>query len=246
MKNAHLRFGRLGYTKVLKKTTSHFKIPLDRFIGEPLENHSLCKAHLISVAGGDTQIAAVGAAIANREWFTVESPDGSGFRATLGANVQSYRGSVILEGSKHPLRHLVAVSEELSQMSTGKMTERVILLDDSPDFVWKSLAQVHGIPGISEWAGWLMSELKKQKAIVPLPGVGCSPVLVKGTKGMFMNCISRGLRLGKLQFPQNNGPVQWDRHSLSQLLVPRHPGNACYEIESGLRETLPRRLQSST
>jgi hypothetical protein len=64
MKNAHLRFGRLGYTKVLKKTTSHFKIPLDRFIGEPLENQSLFKAHLISVAAGDTLIAAVSAAIA--------------------------------------------------------------------------------------------------------------------------------------------------------------------------------------
>ena len=220
MKNAHLRFGRLGYTKVLKKTTSHFKIPLDRFIGEPLENHSLFKAHLLSVAAGDTQIAAVSAAIANREWFTVESPEGVTFRATLGANAQSNRGSVSLEGSKHPLRHLVAVSEELSQIGTGKTTERVILLDDSPEFVWKSLAQIHGIPGISDWAHWLVSEVKRQNAIVSLPGIGCSPVMVKGTKGIFMNCISRGLRTGKLQFPHSNGPVHWDRHSLSQLITP--------------------------
>lgn len=220
MKNAHLRFGRLGYTRMLKKTTSHFKIPLDRFIGEPLENQSLLKAHLISVAGGDTQIAAVGAAIANREWFTVESPNGSSFRVSLGGNAQSYRGSVSVEGNKHPLRHLVAVSEELSQIGTGKMTERVILLDDSPEFVWKSLAQVHGVPGVCDWAGWLITELKRQKSIEPLSGIGCSPVLVKGTKGMFMNCISRGLRAGKLQFPQDNGPVHWDLLSLSQLLTP--------------------------
>jgi hypothetical protein len=220
MKNAHLRFGRLGYTRELKKTTSHFKIPLDRFIGEPLENQSLSKAHLISVAAGDTQIAAVSAAIANREWFTAECPDGSTFRVTLGGNAQSYRGSVSVEGNKYLLRHLVAVSEELSQVGTGKMTERVILLDDSPEFVWKSLAQVHGVPGVCDWAGWLISELKRQKSIEPLPGIGCSPVLVKGTKGMFMNCISRGLRSGKLQFPQNNGPVHWDLLSLSQLLTP--------------------------
>jgi hypothetical protein len=219
MKNAHLRFGRLGYTKVLKKTTSHFKIPLDRFIGEPLENHSLCQAHLISVAGGDTQIAAVSAAIANRDWFTIESPDGTNFRATLGGNAQSYRGSVNFADSKHPLRHLVAISEELNQMGTGKTTERVILLDDSPEFVWKSLAQVHGAPGLCEWADWIIGELTRQKAIVPLPGIGCSPVLVKATKGMLMNCISRGVRNGKLQFPPNNGPVQWGRLSLSQLLT---------------------------
>jgi hypothetical protein len=220
MKNAHLRFGRLCYTKVLKNTTSHFKIPLDRFIGEPLENQSLLKAHLISVAGGGTQIAAVSAGIANREWFTVEFPDGSTFRVTLGANAQLYRGSVSVEGSKHPLRHLVAVSEELNQIGTGKMTERVILLDDSPEFVWKFIAQVHGVPGMDEWAGWFVAELKRLKSIEPLPGIGCSPVLVKGTKGMFMNCISRGLRAGKLQFPQNNGPVHWGRLSLAQLLTP--------------------------
>jgi hypothetical protein len=220
MKNAHLRFGRFGYTKVLKKTTSHFKVPMDRFIGEPSENQSLLHAHLISVIGGDTQIAAVGAAIANREWFSVEFPDGSTVRATLGANPQSYRGSVSLEGSKHSLRHLVAVSEELSQIGTGKITERVILLDDSPEFVWKSLALTHGIPGMSGWAGWVIDELKRLKKIEPLRGIGCRPVLVRGSKGLFMNCISRGLRVGKLQFPQINGPVHWDRLSLSQLLMP--------------------------
>jgi hypothetical protein len=220
MKNAHLRFGRLGYTKVLKKTMSQFKIPLDRFIGEPQESQSLLNAHLISVAGGDTQLAAVGAAIANRDWFTVELPDGRAVRATLGANAQSYRGSVSLEDSKHPLRHLVAVSEELSQIGTGKMTERVILLDDSPEFVWKSLAQVHGVPGVCDWAAWLMGELKRLKKIESLPGIGCNPVLVKGSKGMLLNCISRGLRGGKLEFPPSNGPVHWGRLSLSQLLTP--------------------------
>ena len=72
MKNAHLRFGHLVYTKVQKKTTTRFKVPLDRFIGES-ESNSQMKAHLISVIGGDTQIAAVSAAIANRDWFTVEA-----------------------------------------------------------------------------------------------------------------------------------------------------------------------------
>jgi hypothetical protein len=221
MKNAHLRFGRLGYTKVFKNSTSHFKVPLDRFIGEPSENPSLPNAHLISVVGGDTQIAAVGAAVANKEWFSVEFPDGSTVRATLGSNAQTFRGSIIVEGSKHQLRHLVGVSEELNQIGSGKTTERVILLDDSPDFAWKSLAQVYGIPGIPEWASWLMSELKRLKKIEPLRGIGCNPVLVKGPKGMFMNYVSRGLRSGRLQFPESNGPVHWDRAPLSQLLTPK-------------------------
>lgn len=61
MKNAHLHFGHLIYGKVLKKTTTRFKVPLDRFIAEP-ETNSVAKAYLISVIGGHTQIADLAAA----------------------------------------------------------------------------------------------------------------------------------------------------------------------------------------
>ena len=83
MKNAHLRFGHLIYTKALKKTTTRFKVPLDRFIGES-ESNSVVRSHLISVIGGDTQIAGVAAAVANNDSFTVETPDHAAFRVTLG------------------------------------------------------------------------------------------------------------------------------------------------------------------
>jgi hypothetical protein len=64
----------------------------------------------------------------------------------------------------------------------------------------------------------MAAELNRQKAVQPLIGIGCNPVLVKGTKGFFMNCISRGLREGKLQFPESNGPVTWSQFSIPQLL----------------------------
>src|SRR2546427_4152924 len=64
MKNAHLRFGWLTYVKSTEKTTTSIKLRLDRFIGEVLPDPPRqAKAHLISVIGGGTQIAAVGAAI---------------------------------------------------------------------------------------------------------------------------------------------------------------------------------------
>ncbi len=219
MKNAHLRFGHLTYTKVFKKSTTRFKLPLDRFIGES-ELGSEVKAHLISVIGGDTQIAALSAAVANRDWFTVEDPDGTSFRVSLGSNAECYRGSLQLEGHTCPLRHLIAVSKELTQTANGKNTERIIILDDCAQFVWASVAHAHGMPGTSEWADWILDELKRMKAIQTLVGIGCSPVLVKGSKGLFMNCISRGLRERKLQLPENNGPIQWSRMPLAQLLLP--------------------------
>ena len=217
MKNAHLRFGHLIFTKALKKTTTRFKVPLDRFIGEP-ESNSHVKAHLISVIGGDTQIAALAAAVANCDSFTVEAPDQSSFHITLGAKAESYRGSLQLE-DKRALRHLVAVSEELAQVGSGKNTERTILLDDSPQFLWASLARLHGLPGTQEWSEWITAELMRLKAVQPLIGIGCNPILVKGPKGLFMNCISRGLRDGKLGFPESNGPIDWSQFSIPELLA---------------------------
>lgn len=219
MKNAHLRFGHLTYTKVFKKTNTRFRVPLDRFIGEP-ESGAQMKAHLISVVGGDTQIAALSAAVANRDSFSIDAPDGSSFRASLGANAECYRGSLQAEGQKRPLRHMVAVSEELVQTTTGKATEHAIIFDSSSRFVWASLAHIHGVPGIEEWADWVINDLMRLKAIDPLIGIGCNPVLVNGSKGLFMNSISRGLREGRLRLPENNGPVDWSPTSLSRLLVP--------------------------
>ena len=75
MKNAHLRFGWLTYYKRTDKTTTTFKLRLDRFIGEVLPGAPRRgKAHLISVVGGDTQIAAVNAAISMDENFQIEGP----------------------------------------------------------------------------------------------------------------------------------------------------------------------------
>ncbi len=221
MKNAHLRFGHLIYTKALKKTTTRFKVPLDRFIGES-ESNSVAKAHLISVIGGDTQIAALAAAVANNDSFTVEAPDQSAFRVTLSAKAQCYRGSLRTEEQKRPLRHLVAISEELSQAANGKNTERAILFDGAPQFVWSALTHIHGLPGTPDWAEWIIDELNRLQALQPLIGIGCSPVLVKGPKGLFMNCISRGLRDGKLHFPESNGSIEWSAVMLSQLLSAQH------------------------
>jgi hypothetical protein len=93
VKNAHLRFGHLVYTKILKKTTTRFRLPLDRFIGES-ESDTVAKAHLISVIRGDTQIAALSAAVANSDSFTIEAPEHTPFHVTLGSNPESYRGSL--------------------------------------------------------------------------------------------------------------------------------------------------------
>ena len=59
MKNAHERFGVLEYTKRMKDTTTRIRLRLDRFIGE-VESEGTCKAHLISVLGGDSDVGESG------------------------------------------------------------------------------------------------------------------------------------------------------------------------------------------
>jgi hypothetical protein len=76
MQNAHLRFGWLTYVKMTEKSTTHFKVRLDRFIGEVLPDPPRqAKAHFFSVFGTDTQVAAISAAISLGDKFMVEGPN---------------------------------------------------------------------------------------------------------------------------------------------------------------------------
>jgi hypothetical protein len=65
MKNAHLRFGEVVYVRRGEKTATNIHVHLETFVGEERG-----KAHLVSVAGGDTEIGALAAAFANGDLFT--------------------------------------------------------------------------------------------------------------------------------------------------------------------------------
>ena len=52
-------------------------------------------------------------------------------------------------------------------------------------------------------------ELKRRGAIKPLIGLGCSPVLVSGTKKLFLKWIRNALRQKRIEVPECNGPVGW-------------------------------------
>src|SRR6266699_2308024 len=128
MENAHLRFGWLTYVKSTEKTTTSIKLHLDRFIGEELPDPPRqAKAHLISVIGGDTQIAAVGAAISLGDRFMVEGPSMQPILICLERNAQYFKGSLQLAGRKKPLRHLIGLSEEFASRNMSASSGRTLL-----------------------------------------------------------------------------------------------------------------------
>ena len=152
MKNAHERFGVLEYTERMKDTTTRIRLRLDRFIGE-VESEGICKAHIISVLGGDSDVGAIWAAVVEQNLFTVEAPGFDPLTASLGEDAQCFRGAITITGRK-PIRHLVAISAELAKTRPGADPggRRTILCDNDPTFVLYRIAQRFGLPVVPEWA----------------------------------------------------------------------------------------------
>jgi hypothetical protein len=220
MKNAHLRFGWLTYVKSTEKTTTSIKLRLDRFIGELLPDPPRqAKAHLISVIGGDTQIAAIGAAISMGDRFMVEGPALAPIRVCLDRNAQCFRGSIQLAGRKKPLRHLVGLSEECASVNMPASSGRTLLTSSDKHFVWTSVAHIYGIPGIPEWADWFADELNTHRAIGPAFGVGCDPVIVKGQKEQFLDWLSWGVESDAISLPAQTGSIRWPNVSLKDIFL---------------------------
>jgi hypothetical protein len=201
MKNAHERFGKLLYRRQTEKTATNICVLLDAFVAEDEG-----KAHLVSAMGGDVEIGAVAAAVANGDSFRVMDPYGNQSVVTLGDKPMCFRGSITVSGRKRPLRHLVSCSQELADnTSDGKL----LLVSDDQLFVWSSLVCRYGLPATPAWGPWMISQLQQQKRIQPLPGFGYAGVAVKAKRKELLALLRRGLRSKKLAFPAHNGAVEW-------------------------------------
>jgi hypothetical protein len=219
MKNAHLRLGWLTYVKSTEKTTTSIKLRLDRFIGELLPDPPRqAKAHLISTIGGDTQVAAVSAAISLGDRFMVEGPGVQPIRVCVERNAQCFKGSIQLTGHKKPLRHLVALSQEFASSNAPASSGRTLLASSDSGFIWASIAQIHGIPGIPDWADWFAGELETHRAMIRVLGIGCAPVLIKGEKEQFLSWLSWGVESEAIRFPAGTGAIHWQSLGLKDIL----------------------------
>jgi hypothetical protein len=231
MQNAHERFGTLEFIKRMEDTTTRVRVHVDRAVLEPArDDRGPTGAHMLSMIGGDAEIGALWAGVTEGALFQIHLQGDAAIAASLGSEAQCFRGSVMVPGRKRPLRHLVAVSAELAKTKPGADREgaRTILCDDDPVFVLYRVAPRYGLPVVPEWAPWFMRELNQRKAISSLLGLGCSPVLVKGSKQTFLKWISKALRERLIRIPEENGSICWklpssfsDRTNLQQRESPR-------------------------
>jgi hypothetical protein len=215
MQNAHLRLGLLEYTRMTEKTSCRIRLRIDRYVGEDSQ------AHLISVFGNDSDVGAITAAVHEKATFTLTFPDGEVKEVSLGEHASCYKGAVSLPDRKHPVRHLVAVSDELY---TNGNVGRTILLryqrERDSDSVWATLASFLGLPADPLWAKHVLGVIETEERIKPLDGVGCEPVLISATTEEVLDWIGDGLRSQALSFPERNGPVRWPLYSWVDVLRP--------------------------
>jgi hypothetical protein len=223
MQNAHERFGTLEFIKRTKDTTTHIRVYIERVVLETAKDErDQAAVHLVSMIGGDAEISALWAAVTESALFHIQLPGGTPIAASLGLEAHCFCGSVAVPGRKRPARHLVAVSAELAKTKPRADREgaRTILCDDDPVFMLYRVASRYGLPVVPDWAPWFRRELNQRKAIRPLTGLGCSPVVVSGNKPTFLKWIGKALREGSIHIPKENGSITW---RLPRNLLERSP-----------------------
>jgi hypothetical protein len=211
MKNAHLRMGSLQFTKILRDTTIDVSVRMDRLIAEHESDSGSARCHLVSVIGNDQEVAAIAAAIAEDARFYASGPQFNRIMISLGKDADVFRGTISIPGRRRPLRHLVAVSADMSQTRAGgnPTARRTVLCSNDPAFVLYRIGARFGLPVLQEWSGWFGRELERHNAVESLVGLGCRPVLVKGTKKRFLGWIGHALKRGVIEIPHHGEAAPW-------------------------------------
>jgi hypothetical protein len=211
MENAHLRFGLLEYVRITEKASTRIRLRVDRYIGEDRQ------AHLLSVFGNDSDVGAITAAVHEKAAFSLAFPDGETKEVTFGEHASCYKGAVTLPGRKHPVRHLLAVSQ---QLHTNGSAGQTILLRYRREEAWATLVSFLGLPADPTWAEHILGIVEGKKRIEEIDGIGCQPVLISVTTEEVLEWTGDGLRSRVLSFPERNGPIVWPRFALSASLFP--------------------------
>jgi hypothetical protein len=93
MQNAHLRLGRLQYTRNTEKTNTQISVHVDHYIGNGEQ------AHLLSFFGGDAEVGGIRAPIYEKHTFTLTFPNGATKYIGFGPDAACYNGSLSLQGT---------------------------------------------------------------------------------------------------------------------------------------------------
>ncbi len=160
-------------------------------------------------------MGAITAAVHEKASFTLTFPDGTTKEVTLGEHASCCKGTVALPGRKHPVRHLLAVSQELH---ANGASGRTLLLRYRRTEAWATLVSFLGLPADPAWADNALGVVERKKRTDEINGIGCQPVLISVTTEEMLEWIGEGLRLQVVAFPAASGPTRWPEVSVPTVL----------------------------
>ncbi len=154
MENAHLRMGKLKFVRQTRDTITEVSLHMDRLVAEkpaekPAEPHSAVQIHLVSVFGGDQEVGAIAAAIADEQRFQISLPGGTELFGLLGEKPVMYRASLQIPGRKREATRAASRCSFADALWDHSRSRRAIPADNS----LRRLARVRSLPlGCAVWS----------------------------------------------------------------------------------------------
>ena len=102
---------------------------------------------------------------------------------------------------------MVAVSASLAANGTAWQTFIMNLEQATKDLTWATVVSLLGLPADPRCGKVVLSELRQDRLIRRLDGIGCNPAVVIVTREKFMTRMGQARALGLLPFPEKNSPV---------------------------------------
>ena len=104
---------------------------------------------------------------------------------------------------------------------------------ETKDLTWATVVSLLGLPADPRWGNVVLGELRQDKLIRRLDGIGCDPAVVTGTREDFMTRMGQARALGLLPFPAKNGPVVWPQYTIRDALAREEKQEECNGSVSG-------------
>lgn len=210
MKNAHLRFATLSLVQRRRDSTTNVKAVCDHLIADR------DRTHLLSFVASDSAMAAFLAAISTGLTLGVRLPNGTEHSVCLGNKAYALRAALHIPGRKFPLRHTIAVSDDLHNNGTAG----VLIMNDRPDLAWAVITSTMGLPACPDWAAYMLEKLRAEDRVEDIIGLNCSPVRIRASREEMLGWMGEGIRNGRLRFPESNGAIEWPRFTIDDIVKP--------------------------
>jgi hypothetical protein len=78
---------------------------------------------------------------------------------------------------------------------------------ETKELTGSTVVSLLGLPADPRWGNVVLGEMRHDKLIRRLDGIGCNPGIVIGTREDFMRRMGQARSMNLLAFPEKNGPI---------------------------------------